>query len=345
MNIKSLGKSLFALPTLMRYKANPRSAEHGDPTLQVTLDEFCYSRYFYSLIKCFKVSGYSIRINAPLATIYSLNQSGYSQMIFTEGLVSLGTFEKPKIALGGSGKSLVPYNFLGHGETSVFDVPMLQHPMMYAMGYWDQPVGRQRAHSAIFIGNGKDCSYSRPENEELFHVINRMKLLAMLRGNRRACEVASEKDLHHASSGRIMIADSKNCGVPMERFRNTLGSFRFFVAAPGAFMPLCHNLIEAMSVGCIPILQRNYANLLPGLKGGENSIIFDDERDFHESIEIALSLPESVAQRMSDQVDSFYNKNFSPSSIVDRIADDGTKVVRLLAGERSLARFREARIA
>jgi hypothetical protein len=41
-------------------------------------------------------------------------------------------------------------------------------------------------------------------------------------------------------------------------------------------MPLCHNVIEAMSVGTIPIIQKEYAALYPNLTDNENAVIFND---------------------------------------------------------------------
>jgi len=345
MKARTLGKSLLALPIVFRHKVSSRDCPSASCSLQISLSEYCYARYFYSLIKAFAISGYSIRIDAPLSVIYSLSRAGYSEMIFSEGLASVGRFDQPSVTLGSNGKHIEPYDFIPPNSENVFDVPMLQHPLMYSKGYWNQPVIGKQAHSAIFIGNGSDSSYSRSENQDLFRVINRQNLLQLLRRHRRSRQISSAADLHGPSPGEIVIADSKLSGVPMCAFRSTLGSFRFFICAPGAFMPLCHNLVEAISVGCIPILQRNYALLVPGIIDGENSIVFNDEQDFDESLERAFSLSSISAKNMSDQVREFYRSNLTPMSVVGRIIDDATKVVRVLAGERSLAQFRKARSA
>src|SRR5205823_2507023 len=52
-----------------------------------------------------------------------------------------------------------------------------------------------------------------------------------------------------------------------------IGACDFFLAPPGCAMPLSHNLIEAMSLGAIPIL--NYGDYLdPPLRDGVDCLAF-----------------------------------------------------------------------
>jgi hypothetical protein len=66
----------------------------------------------------------------------------------------------------------------------------------------------------------------------------------------------------------------------MEELRPTLSHFNFFLACPGFIMPYSHNVVEAMSVGAIPVIQDTYAHMFfPTLKHNINAIIFTDLGD------------------------------------------------------------------
>ena len=59
--------------------------------------------------------------------------------------------------------------------------------------------------------------------------------------------------------------------------KSILTKFDFFLALPGIEIPQSHNVIEAISMGCIPVIQQSYANLFsPPLENKINAIIFEN---------------------------------------------------------------------
>ena len=63
----------------------------------------------------------------------------------------------------------------------------------------------------------------------------------------------------------------------------------FFICPPGFCMPMCHNVIEAMAVGAIPVI--NYPEWFnPTLRHMENCIVFDDRNDLVMKIEEILDM-------------------------------------------------------
>lgn len=67
----------------------------------------------------------------------------------------------------------------------------------------------------------------------------------------------------------------------MPDLRPILAKFRYSMAFNGVFMPFSHNVIEAMSVGCIPIIEYKYADLIQlKLEHLKNSFIFSAIRLF-----------------------------------------------------------------
>jgi hypothetical protein len=92
------------------------------------------------------------------------------------------------------------------------------------------------------------------------------------------------------------------------------------MAFPGVAMPICHNLIEAMSVGTIPIIQASYAKLFQiPFTHLKNAIIFENETDLNIRLKEAFSLSSSDLDSIHREVYGYYNENFSPEAVTANI--------------------------
>ena len=103
-------------------------------------------------------------------------------------------------------------------------------------------------------------------------------------------------------------------------------------------MPMCHNIIEAMAVGAIPIT--NYPEWFdPKLIHMENCMAFASKKDLVERVKAALTLsPEEVA-RMQRNVVDYYEQYLRAERFVRRVEDcEDSKVTVLLFTEGNVAR-------
>lgn len=92
----------------------------------------------------------------------------------------------------------------------------------------------------------------------------------------------------------------------------------FFIAPPGFMYPWCHNSIEAMAVGAIPVLQ--YNNLfVPELVHMENCICFQNKNELEVAINTALTLSADEIARLRRNVIDYYDTYLSPEAIVKKI--------------------------
>jgi len=98
----------------------------------------------------------------------------------------------------------------------------------------------------------------------------------------------------------------------------TLSRCDVFLAPPGVFMPLCHNAVEAMAVGCIPLT--NYADwFTPRLMHMRNCIEFTDEDDLVEKAKMVLKMePERLAAMRANVID-YYDRFLDPDRFLDRL--------------------------
>jgi len=137
---------------------------------------------------------------------------------------------------------------------------------------------------------------------------------------------------------KCVIVDTNETWVDERNWLGMLASTDFFLSPPGIVMPMCHNLIEAMSVGAIPIT--NYPEWLdPALTHMKDCIVFDDRDDLIDKLKLALEMDEKKIAEMRDNSLSYYKNYLSPDTFVRRIESRmDRKITVLLTTEKYMAR-------
>jgi hypothetical protein len=86
-----------------------------------------------------------------------------------------------------------------------------------------------------------------------------------------------------------------------------LGKADFFLCLPGSHMLMCHNAIESMSAGCVPILC--YENwFFPNLAHGVNCLSYRDLNGLKFAIKTALTMREDEVAALRLQVMDYYER-------------------------------------
>ena len=196
-------------------------------------------------------------------------------------------------------------------------------------------------------GNFSEVDYNRIENEMLFGVCTRGKIYAYLNKKNLLFPIDHFIDLQQffesKTDNKILLVNSLKGGVPMDLLRQVLNSFDFFFAMPGVVMPFSHNIVEAMSAGCIPFIQEQYAKLFwPALHNGEQSITFTGLDDLEDKINYLFTLPEDEIELMRNKVIDYYNNYLVPKNVVDRIAKNNFEKIYLQAEGASVAIFKKS---
>jgi hypothetical protein len=136
---------------------------------------------------------------------------------------------------------------------------------------------------------------------------------------------------------RFVLSDSGS-GIAPSQWLATLAKADFFLCPPGIVMPMCHNVIEAMAVGTIPLI--SYAEWFhPNLEHLSNCIVFDGKDDLVEKMRLALSMPKQQVQAMRAKVVTYYESHLRPEVLVRAIeARPERTVTVLLHTELNMAR-------
>lgn len=136
---------------------------------------------------------------------------------------------------------------------------------------------------------------------------------------------------------KCVVADTRCVRVREQEWLDFLAGADFFLAPPGIVMPMCHNAVEAMAVGAIPII--NYPEWFgPRLEHLRNCIAFDDERDLVDKVKLALGMDPAQVLAMRRQVIEYYETHLrSDAFVADLMAKPGRKHELLMISGRYVA--------
>lgn len=119
-------------------------------------------------------------------------------------------------------------------------------------------------------------------------------------------------------TNKCVLTASHTVRIDFPDWLPTLARADFFLSPPGIIMPMCHNIVEAMAVGTIPIT--NYPEWLdPPLRHMENCIAFDDEDDLVARIRQALAMDPREIARLRANVLEYYHTHLRPETFIQRI--------------------------
>jgi hypothetical protein len=107
----------------------------------------------------------------------------------------------------------------------------------------------------------------------------------------------------------------------MQDVREILSYFNFYLCCPGVVMPLCHNVIEAMSVGTIPVIEKGYAEVMyPTLEHEKDAIIFENLEHLNIILEKDIfNYPAGKISEMKENVLHYYFEFLSPENMVENL--------------------------
>jgi hypothetical protein len=235
---------------------------------------------------------------------------------------------------GTKGRVLMDYDYFNPecaGDTVV--APFALHPHYYASGMYRELAsyrGRARTVRLFFAGTSEADSYSQQFANDLFGVMNRSEVLAAVLEDfpDDTLIVRRREDFQHvARSGRPIVLVltnrtednlDKHVLRPREYLRMQSRS-AFALCPPGWAYPHCHNLIETMAVGTVPVLP--YASFChPPLTGGANCLTFCDRDTLRSAVRTTLSLPGREAARLGAAAASHFDTELSVRAFASRLA-------------------------
>ncbi|WP_089239453.1 hypothetical protein [Belliella buryatensis] len=225
-------------------------------------------------------------------------------------------------------------------ENSYF-VPIDFQQDIYFKSFWTHDFSNGKRYKSLFMAGNFGENYSNAYNEKLFNTINRYDVKTLIESLDcyKNLEVKDEFEFFEKVEDlSIYLIEKKNgYQIPPSKLFFYLSKFDFFFALPGMYMPISHNIIEAMSVGTIPFLQQSYADIFqPQLENGINCITYLGIEDLPKKIQYLFSLELNQIISLREEVIKFYLENLTPKSIVANIINPQNSKVYLMAEQYSV---------
>ncbi|TWU41850.1 hypothetical protein [Novipirellula artificiosorum] len=162
-----------------------------------------------------------------------------------------------------------------------------------------------RNREGILFAGSQKARYSRNPMQRTFGVLGRLQLLETLR---------------QIQDPSIVLRDSATEPIEANDWLPFLAKHRFFVCCPGVAQPMCHNLIESMSVGTIPLIEYG-DRLRPELVDGFNAVCFRGSNGLREAIARIRGFSIDQLEQMSRNVSQTYDESLCGKQFLRSLRD------------------------
>ena len=212
-------------------------------------------------------------------------------------------------------------------------------------------VKHERKIAAFFAGNILERKYTNRRTKEYFNINTRYEIIAAIRDNLSSdysyFPGSYEDLLEKMESGylrnKVVIMDTQKAGIPQHQWLRLLSETDYFIYTPGILYPWCHNQIESMAAGAVPITQFPHI-FHPELQDKENCFTWQTTQNLVDILkEIAtgkINANHTSTLRMN--INAYYETNYSFESFGKRIerflneADRDSVQLYICAGEHSM---------
>lgn len=295
-------------------------------------------RYLYHLVTEFEGAGFHIAYASRFRFLATFRQKTYKRLLF-EHIYSL---INPKEFTGTCAILVTDSTADGHfkaektiridyrrqlpepesAEQVAF--PFFVYPKIQESGQLDtlsKISNEERCMRVFFAGNTKTPKYDAPVLAEAYKVLSRVKMIRCAVNALPKEQVHQPVDFEHllpAKSPSLTIAHSQTCIIPSQHWLETLRKSDFFLACPGVGMPLCHNLIEALAVGSIPILQHPQY-LDPSLVDGVNCLTFNSETSLVQALDKAMQMETKRIETLRRGAHGYYESHLRTGSFATNL--------------------------
>jgi hypothetical protein len=301
---------------------------------QLTGDD--YSRYFYSICMYFSNAGFHVVVKSYLRDFRNIRKVGFQENIWKENYSFVRSCSTPvnTVSLLQPGfpdhviELYYGYKILERGSYDCI-APYPMHPNQYKFTldpiFHSELKQSKRTMRISFSGKARQRMYADIRVKTFFNVMSRLEVLqyvvAQFSGRTRHLKSTSDKLLFEEiinsdnQRNEIVISEVK---TEEEDWLKFLWKSEFFICPPGARMPWCHNCVEAMSAGAIPILE--YGSLFhPSLEHNKNCLCYTNYDDLKSAIDAALAMAPNEIEAMRKNVFDYYAEYLSADAMTRRI--------------------------
>jgi hypothetical protein len=308
-------------------------------------------RYYFGLVRDLIAAGFFPVFTARRATLSTFGSHSLKSLLLGErfGVVrSIDDIAEPFYLITDDAAAasvfaekivLVDYEWRLCQGAEEIAFPFFVHPWVSSLS---APKGKEPRPSRLFFaGNTEARKYDKDVIRDLYGMLSRREMLKVATESIPSHHIFRPTDaeawLNSNEFHDFVFCETQHCKILPQRWLEALAKADFFLACPGVGMPLCHNVIEAMAAGCVPILQ--YSEYLsPPLKHGINCLAFDNERSLELVLNSIFSMDQDQIQRLRAGVRAYHQEKLAPGRFAHRLFSSPQKKRVMLLNEYRVPR-------
>ena len=303
-----------------------------------------HGRYLFQLVKEIELAGYQVAYKDRFRFLCNFFTKGYKKHLVTEFLIFYREEKELKnvVMLFSDSKKVIQRSEIS--KTVLVDyskraalkeeISMLfaRSPDLFVGGDVEAPEPEnlddmERPISILMAGNIDIKRYNNPDINNRFGMMSRYQIAEVLRSQSQIDMIEPMQQINYDAlleAKELLLMNTQCCRVQFSNWLELLSKSEFFIAGPGGHMPLCHNLVEALSMGSIPILQ--YAEYLkPELVDGVNCLTYKDEVNLITTLQRALDLSAEKKLAMKQAAVDYYESHLKAGMLVGKILSNPRK--------------------
>ena len=326
-----------------------RTLPENTRSIMVTLDEENLyrdndgdGRYAYLFLNRFSEAGYNVYFYKHISLLGFVGLRKYGRMIYS--IKNLKFISKPPVQtetmiyafdsvredlLSLHWKKLTYVNLIRPTFCQVgkkLNIPYFFHPFKYQSNKYrnfEQLRSNARKIRIFFGGNACEAYVNNQYHDlRLYNQMSRLEAIQAIVGTspriktiNKVNEFYSFLDSHNNdySNECYLLQTDKVPYVNMKNWFEIVSKSDFFLCLSGIELPMCHNTLEAMAVGTIPIL--SYPDwFFPRLEHGKNAIIYSGKEDLIKKLNEVFAMSSKDIKKMQENVVEYYEKYQSAES-------------------------------
>ncbi len=339
-------------------KSMPKSGKIIFCTLD---DEFLYrdddgnGRYAFLPLNLFSQMGYTIYFYHPVGLvgfkrmgycgryIYSIKNLKIVDRVPENTSEMIYVFDEPRTELlSKSWKKLVYINILRPSHFrfgEVIEIPFSMHPMQYHTNQIAKISAlRQTARKIrIFFGGNTAKQAYQGKSVPQYGQLNRHEATELIIKSVPETQIITELRLFNTivsdeksfMNKFILLRADESGQLKTEDWLSTIAKSQFFMCFSGTNRPICHNAVEAMSVGTIPII--SYHDwFTPALEHMKNAVIYSGKDDLISKVREVMQMPETQVKELSQRVMDYYDEFLGPRHFQKRFEANKERICTLM---------------
>ena len=320
--------------------ARERSARHSLPgdALLLCIESYLKHRDFLAVCTAFTLGGFN--------TVVSLKGRSGLLTLFRYDLTPLKALPEVRVALGRPGTSrdsrlatdsaslagtargwrqvfLLNFDIASFSSSPGLLLPYTMHPTIYLQYKHHlclQEFRRQpKAVRCLFAGN-TGSGYGKGRLFAQLAFPSRADLVAAFRAHPNMRPLMTAGDVEQAFAGAVkgaFLIDSDSARINGQEWLGRLAASDFFLCPPGIIMPMCHNAVEALAVGAVPLIC--YPDWFePALQDGVNCLAFRTVSDLNAVLDLAMAMADDEVARLREGAIRYYDEHLNPKAVLPK---------------------------